>query len=69
MTRAQSTVIWLGLVLIAFNLIIHIADVKGILFGGTSSNSDSGASGNAATKPTPAPNASPTPANVQVQAT
>jgi hypothetical protein len=29
----QSTVIWLGLVLIALNVVIHIADLKTVLFG------------------------------------
>ena len=35
MSRQQTTVIWLGLVLIALNLVIHISDLKSMLFGGS----------------------------------
>ncbi len=34
MTKQQNTVIWIGLILITLNLVIHIADLKQLLFGG-----------------------------------
>jgi hypothetical protein len=71
MTRYQNTVIWLGLVLIALNLVIHIADLKHLLFGGTVSGKAEGnpvqaPQGQAQTPqqnqvPTPTPNPSPSP--------
>jgi hypothetical protein len=69
MTRQQSTVIWLGLVLVAFNLIIHIGEIKSVIFGKGAANTPAAApkqnpGSNAV--PNPAPNPSPTPASVQV---
>lgn len=34
MTRAQSTIIWLGLILIVLNLAVKWKDVKAVIFGG-----------------------------------
>lgn len=34
MTRDQETILWLGLILVALNLIVHIGDFKKVLFGG-----------------------------------
>jgi hypothetical protein len=70
MTKAQSTVIWLGLVLVTLNLIIHIGEIKSVIFGGTSATSTPASTpaqnpGSNAT-PTPAPNPSPTPTAVMV---
>ena len=42
MTKQQNTVIWLGLVLIALNLVIHISDLKTLLFGGNVSGKTEG---------------------------
>lgn len=77
MTRYQNTVIWLGLVLVAFNIIIHISDVKTLLFGGAVSGKSEGnpvqaPQGQTSTPaqnqvPTPTPNASPASTNNQNQ--
>lgn len=42
MSRYQNTILWLGLVLIALNLVIHIADIKALLFGGKVSGKTEG---------------------------
>lgn len=34
MTRQQTTVLWLGIILIGLNIVVHIADVKAVIFGG-----------------------------------
>lgn len=38
MTRYQSSIIWLGLILIALNVIVEIGQFKSVLFGGPSGN-------------------------------
>lgn len=35
MSRAQNTIIWLGLILIVLNLAVKWKDVKAVVFGGT----------------------------------
>lgn len=69
MTNHQSTVIWLGLILVTLNLIINAGEIKSVLFGGgnsSSSNPVNQPQGNATQTPTPQPNPSPTPASVSV---
>lgn len=44
MTRDQTTVIWLGLLLVVLNLVVNIGQVKQIIFGSGSSSSPSGGS-------------------------
>lgn len=61
MTNHQSTVIWLGLVLIALNVVVHIADLKTVLFGSGSSSSSSSAGQAQSSAPS---GASTTPPNV-----
>lgn len=46
MTRQQNTVIWIGLILIAFNIIINVSEFKGILFGGSKNTASSGSTSN-----------------------
>lgn len=51
MTRDQQNIIWLGLILIALNIIVNLADFKTVIF-----NKDSGPAGNAgASAPVPTP--------------
>lgn len=33
MTRQQSTVIWVGLILVAMNIVINWAEIKPVIFG------------------------------------
>lgn len=66
MTKAQSTVIWLGLVLVAFNLIIHIGEIKSVIFGGAAPAPAPAQNPGSNAIPTPTPNQSPTPTAVQV---
>lgn len=56
MTRYQSSIIWLGLILIVLNLIAHIGEFKSIIFNGPSGNG-----GNPGTGPTPNPPSSSPP--------
>jgi hypothetical protein len=67
MSKAQSSVIWLGLVLVTLNLIIHIGEIKSVIFGGSGGSASAPAQnpGSNAT-PAPTPNQSPTPSTVQV---
>jgi hypothetical protein len=65
MTPKQTTVIWLGLVLVGLNLVIHIADIKAVIFGGPA------APAAPTTQPKPNPPLAPgplttTPPNVQI---
>jgi hypothetical protein len=47
MNSYQTNIIWLGLILIALNLIVHIGEVKSVIFNGaTGSGSSPGSSGN-----------------------
>jgi len=60
MTNAQRTVIWLGLFIVALNLVIKWSTVKTVIFG-------SGGSLLAASTPTPTATVpTPTPPKVQV---
>lgn len=34
MTRDQETILWLGLILVALNVIVHLSDFKAVIFGG-----------------------------------
>lgn len=38
MNRYQTNIIWLGLILIALNIIVNIGEFKRVLFGGPSGN-------------------------------
>ena len=74
MTRQQTTVLWLGLILIFLNIIVHIGDVKGVIFGQKSANPPkttnpppAGNAGKGVLAPGPlSPSAQPTPAQVMV---
>lgn len=44
MTRYQNSIIWLGLILIALNVIVNIGSFKAVLFGGPSGNAGASAS-------------------------
>lgn len=66
MTRQQSTIIWLGLALIAMNIIVHWGQLKPVIFGSGNAallNKTSTAAG-ISTIATKTP--TPTPANAQV---
>jgi hypothetical protein len=65
MTRQQSTVIWLGLILVTLNLIVNIAEVKAVIFGGSAAKpaGKPAAGNNAAAVPQPNPAPNPTPAS------
>lgn len=72
MTRQQTTVIWLGLVLVAFNILLHISELKSVIFAGASFTPINGqaaakAAANAVTSPNAVTNAATTPSSVQVQ--
>lgn len=45
MTRYQTNIIWLGLILIVLNIIVNLGDVKSVLFGGPSGNGGNNGSG------------------------
>lgn len=45
MTRYQTNIIWLGLILIVLNIIVNIGEFKSILFGGPSGNGGNTGSG------------------------
>lgn len=76
MTRQQTTVLWLGLILIFLNIVVHIGDVKSVIFKQTSgpakvTNPPPAQTGNSVSPgnpptgvPNPAPNAQPTPPQV-----
>jgi hypothetical protein len=70
MTRAQSTVIWLGLVLVALNIVVHINDVKALIFGGTAASGTptpaNTPAGNSVIPSHPSPSPQPTPEPNQV---
>lgn len=34
MTRSQVTVMWLGLFIVALNVVVHIAEIKSVIFSG-----------------------------------
>jgi hypothetical protein len=36
MNRYQTNIIWLGLILIALNLVVNLAEVKSVIFNGAS---------------------------------
>lgn len=50
MTRYQTSIIWLGLILILLNLVANMGEFKSVIFGGPSGNG-----GNGGTGPTPNP--------------
>lgn len=65
MTSKQRTVIWLGLIIVALNILIKWRTIRGIVFAGASSTAPNNANApGAGGQPTPQPNASPTPAAV-----
>lgn len=45
MTTSQTTILWLGLALIAMNLILHWSDFKKVVFTSPATSSSSGGSG------------------------
>jgi hypothetical protein len=44
MSQHQTTVIWLGLVLIALNLILNLAELKSVIFSGSTGGGSGGGS-------------------------
>jgi len=47
MTRDQTSILWLGLILIALNIILNLAEFKSVIFGsGSAAPSDNAPSGN-----------------------
>lgn len=69
MTRQQSTIIWLGLTLIAMNIIVHWSQLRTVIFGsGVSATlaSKTTPTGGAALSATTAQTPATTPTNVQV---
>ena len=50
MTRYQTSIIWLGLILVVLNLITNIGEFKSMIFGGPSGNG-----GNPGSVPAPNP--------------
>lgn len=50
MTRYQTSIIWLGLILIVLNLVVNIGEFKSVIFGGPGGNGGGGNTG-----PTPNP--------------
>lgn len=77
MTRQQNTVLWLGLILIFLNIVVHIGDVKSVIFKQHSgpaniTNPPPANTGNSINPQNPpiapgplSPNAQPTPPGVQ----
>jgi hypothetical protein len=62
MTRNQTTILWLGLILIGLNLIIRLGDFKAVIFGSPAPANPAPTTGN----PPLAPGQSPTPPANQV---
>lgn len=53
MTRYQTSIIWLGLILITLNIIVNLGTFKSVLFGGPGGN------GNGSPNPVTPPNRNP----------
>lgn len=64
MTSRQSTVIWLGLVLVALNLVIHAADIKSVIFGTSATSKANAPAGNPVLPAQPSPSPNSTPPNI-----
>lgn len=57
MNRYQTSIIWLGLILIALNIIVNLGTFKSVLFGGPSGNGNGNPNG--VTPPTKNPTLAP----------
>lgn len=70
MTKQQSTVIWIGLIIVALNVFINLADLKGLLFGkvATTAKTQSNTPAGNPVQGVQSSGGMSTPANNQVQA-
>lgn len=67
MTRDQVTVLWLGLIIVALNLIVNLGTVKQVIFGTNTGGLLSAPQGNPVQNPSQQPaTQTTTPSNVQV---
>lgn len=65
MSKAQNTVIWLGLILITLNLLVNIGELKSVLFGGGASTTANTTPTNNASTPPQTSTPAQTPPSVQ----